>query len=89
MKKILIIMSVLVIALTFGSAYAMSAGEYNGITAFEKVPVPSHDISLGLVLGNGITAFDNHIVTYAEGSSAGGLRSMEPRREWKNGITVF
>ena len=44
--------------LHFGTAYAMSAGEYNGITAFEKVAVPSHDLALGLTLENGITAFD-------------------------------
>jgi hypothetical protein len=89
MKKVLIIMSVLVIALTFGTAYAMSAGEYNGITAFEKVVPPSHDLASGLTLGNGITAFDIQPLVYAEGSAAGGLRLMEPSREWKNGITVF
>jgi hypothetical protein len=82
-------LSVLVIALTFGTAYAMSAGEYNGITAFEKVAAPTHDLTLGLALGNGITAFDIRPAVYAEGSAAGGLRSMEPSRELKNGITIF
>ena len=89
MKKTLILLSVLVVALTFGTAYAMSAGEYNGITAFEKVAVPSHDLGQGLTLENGITAFDNHIAVYEEGSAAGGLRSTEPSRELRNGITVF
>ncbi len=90
MKKTLIIMSVLVLVLTFGTAYAMSAGEYNGITAFENVSAPSHDLAPGLTLANGITLFDVRIEVYGgEGSAAGGLRSMEPSREWKNGITVF
>jgi len=94
MKKILIVLGVLVIALTLGTAYAaskdMSAGEYNGITAFEKVPVASHDVGLGLTLENGITAFDIRPVEWAEGAAAGGLRSsMEPSKELRNGITVF
>jgi hypothetical protein len=93
MKKILILVSVLVIALTFGTAYAgskdMSAGEYNGITSFDKVPVASHDVGMGLALENGITAFDVRPAEYAEGSAAGGLRSTEPSKELRNGITVF
>ena len=93
MKKTLILLSVLVIALAFGTAYAkdMSAGEYNAITVFEKVPVPSHDLGPGLALGNAITAFDIRRVQYtgSEGSAAGGLRSNEPSMEWHNGITVF
>ena len=90
MKKTLIILSVVVLALTFGTAYAMSAGEYNGITAFENVAAPSHDLALGLALGNGITVFDiRPLAYYEEGSAAGGLRSMEPSSEWRNGITVF
>ncbi len=93
MKKTLILLSVLVIALTFGTAYAkdMSAGEYNAITVFDKVPVPSHDLGSGLALGNEITAFDIRPVKYTEneGSAAGGLRSTEPSMEWGNGITVF
>ena len=96
MKKILILLGVLVIALTLGTAYAdnkdMSAGEYNGITAFEQAPVASHDFATGLALGNGITAFDVRIEipgAEAEGSAAGGLRSMEPSTEPSNGITIF
>ena len=94
MKKILILLGVVVIALTLGTAYAankdMSAGEYNGITAFEHVPVASHDVSPGLPLENGITAFDVRIeVSGAEGAAAGGLRTMAPAMEPQNGITYF
>ena len=93
MKKILILLGVLVIALTLGTAYAgskdMSAGEYNGITAFDKVPVASHDVGPGLALGNGITAFDIRPAEWTEGAAAGGLRSTEPSMELRNGITVF
>jgi hypothetical protein len=94
MKKILILLSVMAIALTFGSAYAggkdMRAGEYNGITAFESVPVALHDVGPGLVLGNGITAFDiRPAASYAEGSAAGGLSAKEPSMELRNGITIF
>jgi hypothetical protein len=93
MKKLLIVLSVLVIALTFGTAYAgskdMSAGEYNGITAFDKVPVASHDVGAGLTLENGITAFDVRSVPWAEGAAAGGLSSTKPSMEPQNGITVF
>ncbi len=96
MKRILILLSVVVIALTFGSAYAaekdMSAGDYNGITAFEAVPLPSHDLGAGLSLENGITAFDVRPVEYSEeGSAAGGMSTttMEPSIEFQNGITVF
>ena len=94
MKKILILLSVVVIALTLGTAYAdskdMSAGEFNGITAFEAVPAASHDLGPGLTLGNGITAFEVVPVEYrAEGAAAGGLGTMEPSMELRNGITVF
>ena len=94
MKKILIILGVLVIALTLGTAYAgskdMSAGEYNGITAFAEVPVASHDLGPGLALENGITAFDMRPVEYwVEGAAAGGLRATEPTMEVSNGITIF
>jgi hypothetical protein len=92
MKKTLIILSVLVIALTFGTAYAkdMSAGEYNAITVFDKVLPASHDLGSGLALGNGITAFDIRPVAWAvEGKAAGGLRSTEPSMKYENGITVF
>jgi hypothetical protein len=94
MKKILILLSVMAIALTFGSAYAgdkdMRAGEYNGITAFSVIPVVSHDLGPGLALGNGITAFDKSSVEYsAEGSAAGGLSAKEPSMELRNGITIF
>ncbi|HYA87183.1 MAG TPA: hypothetical protein VEI57_08990 [Nitrospirota bacterium] len=94
MKKILILLGVLVIALTVGTAYAgskdmIAAGEYNGVTAFEKVPVASHDAGPGLTLENGITAFDIRPVEWTEGAAAGGLRSMEPSKELRNGITVF
>jgi hypothetical protein len=93
MKRILILLSVLVIAFTFGTAYAgnkdIKAGEYNGITAFDKVPIASHDVGLGLALGNGITAFDIRPAEWTEGAAAGGLRSTEPNRELYNGITVF
>ncbi len=94
MKKILILLGVMVIVLAVGTAYAdstdMRAGVYNGITAFEKVPLPSHDVSLGLALGNGITAFDVRIeVPAAEGEAAGGLRTMEPSMKLDNGITYF
>jgi len=92
--KILILLGVLVIALTLGTAYAgskdMSAGEYNGITVFEEVPIASHDFAPGLALANGITAFDVRIeVPGAEGSAAGGLRTMEPSTELRNGVTIF
>jgi hypothetical protein len=92
MKKTLIILSVLVIALAYGTAYAdMSAGTYNAITVFDKVLVPSHDLGSGLALGNGITAFDIRPVKYSEseGAAAGGLRTTEPGMKWHNGITVF
>ena len=94
MKKLILLLSVLVIALTFGSAYAgskdMSAGEYNGITVFEAVSVASHDAEPGLILGNGITVFDDRMAEYrAEGSAAGSLRETEPSMELRNGITVF
>jgi hypothetical protein len=96
MKKLLLLLGVLVIALTFGSAYAgskdMSAGEYNGITVFEPVSAQSHDIYLGSgpVLANGITVFDSRPAeSWAEGSAAGGLRDTEPSMELRNGITVF
>lgn len=93
MKKTLIILGVLVIALTLGTAYAdskdMCAGVCNGITAFDKVPVASHDVGAGLTLENGITAFDIRPVEWAEGAAAGGLSSTEPHRELRNGITVF
>jgi len=95
MKKTLILLSVLMVALTFGTAYAadskdMKAGEYyNGITVFEMVAAPSHDIGPGLALENGITAFDVRPVEWSEGSAAGGLSSTEPSRELRNGITVF
>jgi hypothetical protein len=92
MKRILILLSVLVVALTFGIAYAadkdMSAGEYNGITAFAEVPVASHDVGPGLALENGITAFDMRPAEWTEGSAAGGLRT-EPTMELENGITIF
>ncbi len=94
MKKILIVLGVLVIALTLGTAYAgskdMSAGEYNGVTAFEKVPIASHDLSPGLTLENGITAFEVlPMKAWEEGVAAGGGRTMEPTREFQNGITYF
>lgn len=92
MKKILILSGVLAIALTIGTAFAgndVSAGEYNGITVFQLAPVTTHDLASGLTLENGITAFDIRPVAYSEGSAAGGLRTMEPSRELKNGITVF
>ncbi|HXY62548.1 MAG TPA: hypothetical protein VEJ22_06410 [Nitrospirota bacterium] len=94
MKKILILLGVLAVALTFGTAYAessyMSAGEYNGITAFEGVPDASHDVGPGLALENGITAFDIlPAVDVSEGAAAGGLRLEEPGMELWNGITVF
>lgn len=94
MKKILILLSVAAIALTFGSAYAggkdMSAGEYNGITAFESVPVVLHDAGPGLVPWNGITAFDiRPEESGAKGSAAGGLGATEPSMELRNGITIF
>jgi hypothetical protein len=93
MKKILILLGVLVVVLTIGSAYAaeksMSAGEYNGITAFAPVSLPSHDMGPGLVLSNGITAFDVRLAEWsAEGSAAGGLSTMEVRK-LDNGITIF
>jgi hypothetical protein len=95
MKKILILLGVLVVALTLGTAYAdskdMSAGVYNGITEFAPIPVASHDLGSGLVLANGVTAFDFPKIEYgAEGAAAGGLRTtMEPSMELRNGITVF
>jgi hypothetical protein len=93
MKKILIILGVLVIALTVGVAYAdnmdMSAGEYNGITVFEKVPIVTHDLSPGLTAENGITAFEVRPAETSEGAAAGGLRTMEPSMELQNGITYF
>jgi len=94
MKKILILLGVLVIALTLGTAYAdskdMSAGEWNGITAFEHVSASSHDLAPGLTLANGITSFDVRIVVYgAEGAAAGGMRTAEPSMEPQNGITYF
>ena len=92
--KILILLGILVLALTLGTAYAgsrdMSAGEYNGITAFEEVPSASHDFAPGLALANGITAFDLRIeVPGIEGSAAGGLLTMEPSKELSNGVTIF
>ena len=93
MKKTLIILGVLVIALAFGTAYAdskdMCAGVCNGITVVDKLPVTSHDLGAGLTLENGITAFDIRPVEWAEGAAAGGLRSTEPHMELRNGITVF
>jgi hypothetical protein len=95
MKKSLLILSVLVIALAVGTAYAgsndMIAGDYNAITVFDRAPLPSHDLGAGLILGNGVTAFDIRAVKYneSEGVAAGGLRSTEPSMEWQNGITVF
>jgi hypothetical protein len=94
MKRILILLAVLVVALTLGTAYAgskdMSAGEYNGITAFEPVQAPSYDVGPGLALGNAITAFDVPTAeSWAEGAGAGGLRAIEPSMELHNGITVF
>jgi len=94
--KILILLGILVLALTLGTAYAgsrdMSAGEYNGITAFEEVPSASHDFAPGLALANGITAFDLRIEVLAPGaesSAAGGLSTMEPSKELSNGVTIF
>ena len=93
MKKTLIILGVLVIALTLGTAYAdskdMCASVCNGITAVDKAPVASHDASAGLTLANGITAFDIRPAEWAEGAAAGGLRSTEHSLELRNGITVF
>jgi hypothetical protein len=93
MKKILILVGILVIALAVGTAYAstekVSAGEYNGITAFYYVPAPSHDLSPGLSLENGITAFEVVPREAWEGAAAGGLRIMEPAMELHNGITTF
>ncbi|HYA86458.1 MAG TPA: hypothetical protein VEI57_05260 [Nitrospirota bacterium] len=93
MKKILIVLGVLVIALTVGIAYAgtegMRAGEYNGVTAFERVPIASHDLSSGLYLENGITAFEPLPAQAWEGAAAGGLRTMEPTMKLQNGITYF
>lgn len=90
MKRILILLSVLVVALTVGVAYAGDNDmSYNGITAFAEVPTASHDIGPGLVLENGITAFEVLPVEYwAEGAAAGGLRA-EPSMEVENGITIF
>jgi len=67
----------------------VSAGEYNGITVFDKVPVASHDIGAGLTLENGITAFDIRPVEWTEGAAAGGLSTATPNMELRNGITVF
>jgi len=91
MKKILILLSVLVVALTLGVAYAGDKDmSYNGITAFAEVPTVSHDIGPGLTLENGITAFEVLPVEYwAEGAAAGGLRAMEPSMKLENGITIF
>jgi len=93
MKKTLILLSVLMVALAFGTAYAdskdMKAGEYNGIMVYEMVTAPSHDVGSGLALENGITAFDVRPVAWSEGSAAGGLSSTELSRELRNGITVF
>jgi hypothetical protein len=92
MKKILILLVVLVVALTLGTAYADSKdmSAENGITVFEAVPAASHDLGPGLTLENGITAFEIVPVEYgAEGAAAGGLRAMEPSMELRNSITVF
>ena len=97
MKKILILLGVLVVALTLGTAYAeskdMSAGVYNGVTEFTPIAVASYDIGPGLALDNGVTAFDFPKIEYgAEGAAAGGLRStttMKPSMELGNGVTVF
>ncbi len=96
MKKLLLLLSVLVIALTFGSAYAgskdMSAGAYNGITVFEPAPAVAHGVDLGSgpILANGITVFESRPAeSKAAGSAAGSLRETKPSMELRNGITVF
>lgn len=99
MKRTLILLTVLAVAVTVGTAYAdemgskMSAGEYNGITAFGPVPAPSHEVGPGLTLGNGITAFEVPQIEYAiegEGAAAGGFRETETSSKvWENGITFF
>jgi hypothetical protein len=95
MKRLLIVISALVLVLTFGSAFAgdkdMGAILDNGITVFEHNPAPTVVAGMDKPLENGITLFDIGVAKadeYGASGSAAGGPSAEDRDLW-NGVTVF
>jgi hypothetical protein len=99
MRKILIAVGVLVIALAFGTAYAaeknMDGGLYNGVTAFVANPAPTMVETPEVALENGITVFTPEIKSAkaeeygSSGSAAGGMATEERDKVLYNGITDF
>jgi len=97
MKKLLIVLGILVIALTVGYAYAaekdMSVD--NGITVVAESPLTAKLEGPGLAIENGITVFGTppeSTLAYehgASGSAAGGMSEEGARMEFHNGITDF
>ncbi len=99
MKKLLIIVGAVVLALSFGTAFAadkeMSPGLYNGVTAFEPERLAARVAGPEMALENGITIFDTGISVAradeygASGSAAGGMRAEDSHIDPWNGVTVF
>ncbi len=95
MKRLLILVSVAVMVLALGSAYAaekdLSWGLSNGVTVFEPYPAPTYVAATEVALDNGITIFEPIISTArseygdASGSAAGGMAA----ENLYNGVTVF
>ncbi len=96
MKKLLIVIGVVVVALAFGTAYAADRdwGLYNGVTVFIGNPEPTKLEAPELALENGVTIFEPVISTakaeeYGMGSAAGGMGAEDFHIDLYNGVTVF